>query len=388
VDIRLQVLTEEIYMHPIAEKLASLIRQYSWERNFQAAIDNAQALGIVGFPQIPTLDDFLRQTSDLVTYTPSAGADVRNAFAAHLHYYFILHQEPLRSLQNPIEPGESRKELTPLSAWMAEFARARGSYMDTLESAQGIEAFKSHPSLAWDEYMPPPSGYLTFNQFFARHVKPGARPIDGLDDDTVLVSPADSTYIGAWTINDKSELQVDDNNLHIKGLRWSIHELLQGSPYADRFKGGTFTHSFLKSTDYHRWHTPVRGKVVEARVVQGQVYAEAVALPQIIDGRQGYVLDLLDKVGYQFLQTRGIVMIDSPSGLVACLPVGMGMVSSVVITADVGKNLHKGEELGYFQFGGSDFVMVFERDSHVELICQPNLPYKQGSRIGNFHFLR
>jgi len=181
-------------MHPIAEKLASLIRQYGWEKDFQAAIDNTQALGISGFPQILTLDDFLRQTGDLVTYTPSAGADVRSAFATHLHYYFILHQEPLRCLQNPIEPGESRNELTPLSAWMAEFARARGSYMDTLESAQGIEAFKSHPSLAWDEYLPPPSEYLTFNQFFARHVKPGARPIEELNDDTVLVSPADSTY--------------------------------------------------------------------------------------------------------------------------------------------------------------------------------------------------
>src|SRR5678816_856610 len=148
-------------MHPITEKLASLIQQYGWKENFQTAIDNAQAFGIVGFPQIPTLDDFLRQTSDLVTYTPLAGADVRNAFAAHLHYYFILYQEPLRLLQNSIEPGESKKELTPLSAWMVEFARARGSYMDTLESAGGIDAFRSHPSLAWDEYMPPPSGYLT-----------------------------------------------------------------------------------------------------------------------------------------------------------------------------------------------------------------------------------
>ena len=372
-------------MHPIAEKLASLIQQYGWEENFQAALDNAQALGIAGFPQIPTVDDFLKQTSDLVTYTPSAGADVRNAFAMHLHYYFILHQEPLRRLQNAIEPGESKKELTPLSAWMVEFARARGSYMDTCESAKGIEAFKSHPLLAWDEYMPPPSGYLTFNQFFARHVKPGARPIDGLDDDTVLVSPADSTYVGTWTINDKSELQVDNDRLNIKGLRWSIHELLQGSEYADRFKGGIFTHSFLKSTDYHRWHTPVRGKVVEARVIQGQVFAEAVALPQIMDGKQVYILDLLDEIGYQFLQTRGIVLIDAPIGLVACLPVGMGMVSSVVITAEVGKTLHKGEELGYFQFGGSDFVMVFERSSHVELICQANMHYKQGSHIGNVH---
>ncbi len=372
-------------MHPIAEKLASLIRQHGWEEDFRIAIENAQAAGIAGFPQIPTVEDFLRQTSDLVTYTPSPGADGSSAFAAHLHYYFILSQEPLRRLQNPIEPGDSRNKLTPLSAWMVEFAQGRGSYMDTFASAKGIQAFKSHPSLAWDDYMPPPSGYLTFNQFFARHVRPGARPIQGLDDDTGLVSPADSTYLGAWPINDRLELQADDDRLDFKGLHWSIHELLQGSEYADRFKGGIFTHSFLMSTDYHRWHTPVRGKVVEARVIQGQVYAKAVALPQIVDGQKVHILDLLDEVGYQFLQTRGIVMIESPIGLVACLPVGMGMVSSVVITAEVGKTLHKGEELGYFQFGGSDFVIVFERNSHVELICQPNLHYKQGSRIGYFH---
>ena len=78
-----------------------------------------------------------------------------------------------------------------------------------------------------------------------------------------------------------------------------------------------------------------------------------------------------------------IVGVDSPIGLVACLPMGMAQVSSVVITAEVGQTLHKGEELGYFQFGGSDFVMVFERTSNVQLISQPHIHYNQGSWIGN-----
>jgi hypothetical protein len=76
-------------MHPIAEKLGSLIRQYGREENFRAALEEAQAPGVDGFPQIPTVDDFLRQTSDLVTYTPPPGADVRNALVAHLHYYSL-----------------------------------------------------------------------------------------------------------------------------------------------------------------------------------------------------------------------------------------------------------------------------------------------------------
>jgi hypothetical protein len=91
----------------------------------------------------------------------------------------------------------------------------------------------------------------------------------------------------------------------------------------------------------------------------------------------------LDGTGYQFVQTRGLVVIDSPIGLVACLPTGMAQVSSVVMTAEVGQTLHKGEELGYFQFGGSDFVMVFERASNVQLISQKNVHVNQGTWIGS-----
>ena len=79
------------------------------------------------------------------------------------------------------------------------------------------------------------------------------------------------------------------------------------------------------------------------------------------------------------------MVLESLIGLVACLPMGMGQVSSVVLTAEAGQTLHKGEEPGYFQFGGSDFVMVFERASNVQLISQPGVHGKQGSWIGNAH---
>ena len=58
---------------------------------------------------------------------------------------------------------------------------------------------------------------------------------------------------------------------------------------------------------------------------------------------------------------------------------GMAQVSSVVITAEAGQTLHKGEELGYFQFGGCDFVMVFEPASNVQLISQPHVHDNHGS---------
>jgi len=68
--------------------------------------------------------------------------------------------------------------------------------------------------------------------------------------------------------------------------------------------------------------------------------------------------------------------------LVACLPVGMSHVSSVVITAGVGSQIRKGEEMGYFQFGGSDFIMVFERTARLAISCHPQEHFRQGAAVG------
>ena len=139
--------------------------------------------------------------------------------------------------------------------------------------------------------------------------------------------------------------------------------------YAERFKGGVFTHSFLNTYDYHRWHAPVQGTVLETRVVQALCYLDVGIEKDPASGQP--IITAYDGTGYQFLQTRGIVVLDSPIGLVACIPMGMAQVSSVVFTAEVGVTLRKGEELGYFQFGGSDFVMVFERAANVRLLGTP-----------------
>jgi phosphatidylserine decarboxylase len=75
-------------------------------------------------------------------------------------------------------------------------------------------------------------------------------------------------------------------------------------------------------------------------------------------------------------------VLNTPFGLVAVLPIGMAQVSSVVMTAEVGKKLHKGEEFAYFQFGGSDYILMFEAASNVNLTAQPDVHYRQGAVIG------
>ncbi|WP_305155078.1 phosphatidylserine decarboxylase, partial [uncultured Duncaniella sp.] len=72
----------------------------------------------------------------------------------------------------------------------------------------------------------------------------------------------------------------------------------------------------------------------------------------------------------------------SKIGKVAILPMGMAQVSSIVVTAEEGTTIRKGEEISYFQFGGSDIVVMFERASNVSITAMPGVHYKMGTRIG------
>jgi phosphatidylserine decarboxylase len=238
--------------------------------------------------------------------------------------------------------------------------------MDSTLSAAMLETFTKDPKYRIEDYVTGPSGWLTFNQFLARQIKPGKRPITGLCDDTVIVSPADSEYEGQWEIS-------SDADIIVKGKKYSIVELMEGSAYKDHFNGGIFTHSFLAVTDYHRIHVPVSGSIKEVKIVPGKTWVTEKK------NDQG-VIENIDDVGFQFTHTRGFMVIDSPVGLVAVMPVGMGHISSVVITAAEGDILVKGDEIGYFAFGGSDIIMLFEKDK-IELTALQKHYYKKGEQI-------
>ncbi|KAJ3014907.1 hypothetical protein NUW54_g1183 [Trametes sanguinea] len=129
-----------------------------------------------------------------------------------------------------------------------------------------------------------------------------------------------------------------------KGVPWPIGLLLDDErnarPYGKDFAGGKFSHSFLNSTDYHRIHAPVAGEVLEARVIEGLCYLQVEAVPDN-KGRNkvGIRRRLLapDQPGFQFLQTRGLVLIKNLDvGLVAVSPVGMPQVASVVMSVKPG----------------------------------------------------
>lgn len=369
---------------PVVCELIELITTNKWEEKFQQALESVKQYHIETMEELNSLSDYYAWLDKRLHWIPVENNYGKLVYDYICQFYFILDQEPVVNLQNKIVPNDRMQPLTPLSAWIVSYVNSLGEFMDTPESLtpESEKTFYESPIYNMNEYIRPRGGWRSYNEMFARFCKPGTRPIAAITDQTVIVSPADSVFCGQWEIREDSEITV-------KGLHWKIMELLEGSPYKDRFKGGYFTHSFLNTQDYHRQHAPVGGTIVEARNIQGTAYMQVEAVPvegaptgrhEVVGKRE---FRIVDDPGYQFIQSRGLIVIDSPIGLVAVLPMGMGPVSSVVITAEVGRTLRKGEEISYFQFGGSDIVMVFEAKSNVSFTACPGVHYRYGTKLAD-----
>lgn len=254
--------------------------------------------------------------------------------------------------------------------WVRDYVENIGRWMDSPDSMKSFQSFTEDELYAVDEYIAPPGGWLTYNQFFARQIKSGARPIDEPHNDRVVVAAADSTFCGCQAITEESTVTA-------KGLRWSIPELLADSPHAERFANGWYGHSFLAPHNYHRFHSPVRGRVVEMRTIMGKVAMDVHALPD------GTLSVERNAIGYQFQQERGLAILESAIGLVAIIPIGMGIVSSVNFSALNNSWLEKGSELGFFSFGGSDVVLVFQQQAQLNWQIQEGDFCRQGMVIGH-----
>jgi phosphatidylserine decarboxylase precursor len=334
-------------MHTVVEKLKDLL-------NIKVELRNAviNSLQQANEPGLGSLEEFYQYLNNILTHIPTEEALMPSV----RKFYYVLDRSP---------DGMLKKD-PDLNAWINEFVQARGSFMDTPESTATLDSFINNPEYKIEDYIKGPSGWLSYNQFLARQLKPGKRPVAERCNDSIIVSPADSTFMGTWKIE-------KDATITVKGETYAVNTLLAGSAYKDAFNEGIFTHSFLAITDYHRFHVPVSGIIKEVKKVPAATWITETKKP---DGS----LENTDDVGFQFAHTRAHMIIESPIGLVAVMPVGMGHISSVVITAEEGTRLEKGDEFGYFAFGGSDLIMLF--DKPVTLTAKTNTHYKQGEQIG------
>jgi phosphatidylserine decarboxylase precursor len=263
-----------------------------------------------------------------------------------------------------------------MSEWLVSYARCLGEFLESPDSLteETLQTFFACPKYKMQDYIIPKKGWKSFNEFFARHIRPELRPIAEPENPSVIVSPADSAYQDTWPISNEGVVTF-------KGISWRIPDLLRDNVYGEDFQGGTFVHSILFPWDYHRMHTPLGGSVLEAKVIHAQAMLEAIA----VDGRPKSNPE--KEEGYQWCQTRGLVVLSTPIGKVAVVPVGMGHISSVKLSVEVGQKVRKGDELAYFQYGGSDIVLIFEKASNVTITTvtddsHPLGQYKVGEKIG------
>jgi phosphatidylserine decarboxylase len=219
----------------------------------------------------------------------------------------------------------------------------QGKKYDDPASASQIEGFIAFHQLDMSEVLLPLEQFKNFNEFFYRALKPEARPCSAPNDPKVIVSPADCRTV----VFDRME---DATRIWVKGRDYSVEKLL-GDAYpldAKRYKNGALGIFRLAPQDYHRFHVPVDGVLGTPKVIEGEYYT---VNPMAIRSA-------LDVYGEN---VRVVVPIDSVAhGRVMYICVGAMMVGSTVITRKGGEKVKRAEELGYFKFGGSTILLLFE----------------------------
>ncbi|MCX6006460.1 MAG: phosphatidylserine decarboxylase [Chloroflexi bacterium] len=235
--------------------------------------------------------------------------------------------------------GQKLAASEPLRSWLYQFMLAVGEFNDSPASAAAVHWWTWDPRINMADYIVPSGGYSSFNEFFTRRIKAGVRPIDSPLNPGVIVSPADSSLM---KIADKL---TSSATISVKGENLNIYEMLGKDQLAKDFINGKAVLCMLNTTDYHRYHAPVSGRIVSQKQMAGLYYG--------MDG--GWV-------EYFFQHRRGYFIFDTQQyGHVAMVCVGMFTISSVNFITYQGDFVNKGDELGNFAYGGSAVILLFEQ---------------------------
>jgi phosphatidylserine decarboxylase len=252
-------------------------------------------------------------------------------------------------------------------AW---FSRWYGWRMSCAGSASRVKPFIEQYAIAESEHVKVADKFTSFNDFFYRKLKPEARPVDAAADSVVF--PADGRHLG---FAKASEVE----GVFVKGQQFDLSRLLGDTALAKKFADGAAVFSRLCPVDYHRFHFPVAGVPHEARLINGLLYSVN-------------PLALRDRLAVLWENKRFITEIKTEKyGSVLILEIGATNVGSVNHTFVPSRAVSKGEEKGYFAFGGSATFTIFE-PGRVELAADllehsaqmRELYAKVGDRMGSF----
>jgi phosphatidylserine decarboxylase len=200
-----------------------------------------------------------------------------------------------------------------------------------------------------------PYRYGSFNEFFTRALKVGARSIAAGND--AIACPADGCISEAGGID-------QDRLLQAKGRYYRLAELLAAQPWASRFEGGSYATIYLAPFNYHRVHMPLRGELKETVYVPGRLFSVNAVTARHVPGlfaRNERVLTLFDTAfGQVALVLVGALNVGSMATVWAgdITPAARRVVTRVPGPAMI---LEKGAELGRFNMG-STVILLFERE--------------------------
>lgn len=218
------------------------------------------------------------------------------------------------------------------------FSKYYGWLMDRPKSARRICPFVEKFEVDMSVCEKSIDEFSSFNDFFYRTFKPEARPIVGAD----VVFPADGRHMG---FADASAV----DGIFVKGQKFNIRQLLEGEVDAENYINGTVVLSRLCPVDYHRFHFPVSGRAGASRVINGPLFSVN-------------PFALRRNVNYLFENKRAVTSIVTENlGVIKMIEIGATCVGSIIQTYAPGE-VKKGQEKGYFRFGGSSAMLVFEKD--------------------------
>jgi phosphatidylserine decarboxylase len=229
--------------------------------------------------------------------------------------------------------------LLPLLSRIPFLSRLYGDFQKSRISRRKVKPFIHSFHVDASEFLDPVDSFASFNDFFIRHLKPECRPMAEGND--VAVLPADARYLVYPNID-----QAD--GFWVKGKKFSLHTLLQSDGLAKRYAGGAMVMARLCPVDYHRFHFPCACTPGKAELINGPLYSvNPIALRRRIE--------ILSE------NKRMITELHTANfGTVLYIEVGATYVGSIHQTYTPGKSYAKGDEKGYFAFGGSCLLLLFE----------------------------
>jgi phosphatidylserine decarboxylase len=304
-------------------------------------------------PQVRTVDHMLKLFNRVMTHAPHYDDTALVGFPinAILDRAMGTHAGSAAFLNDRV----NRQFKKLLNEWgmFLKSADSASVLNDTDSGWLGPKALARMPQFAEDFVCDPAKphyGFTSWDDFFTRRLRPGVRPVASPGDPDVIVNACESApYRLSHDVRER-------DNFWVKGQPYSVAHMLADDPWTGQFVGGTIYQAFLNAHSYHRWHSPVDGRIVKTRVQDGTYYSESPAEgydPAGPNDSQGYITEVA---------TRAMIFIeaDNPAiGLMCVLPVGMAEVSTCEVTVYQGQHVNKGDPLGMFHFGGSTHCLMF-----------------------------